>query len=240
MTSKKALILAISAVALAVSLIVTISCSKSGWAVKIDDQTVSIDEFNKYYYVQNQMLLNLDKDDLDKLSQDPSLENHPTINKKRFMDFLISRILLQTKAKSDPAVDQDKLNAIIELSAMNAAATYLLTEKFKDEINVTDEEANAFYNTNKEIFKGVPIDENIVKKIKQQIFMQKLEKKSNEYIMELIAEAKVNREGFNQYIREQAKDSKKVKTTEPGESEVPAETTGGGKTVEKDAPQTQK
>ncbi len=193
----------------------TSGCKKSDWAVKIDNETISMDEFNNFYYTQNKMILNLDKADLDKLSQDPQLENHPTINKKRFMDFIISRVLLYDRAKNDSSIDQDKLKAIIDISVMNAAATYYLTEKFKDEIVVSDAEANAFYNENRDLFKGVPIDDQIVKRIKQQIFMQKLEKKSNDYIMELIAEAKVNREGFNKSIREDVKETNKVQTTDP-------------------------
>ncbi|MBN1533900.1 MAG: hypothetical protein JXA20_14620 [Spirochaetes bacterium] len=229
MTRNK-IVVAICAIAfISLSLAFTVYCSKSGWAVKIDDHAISIDEFNNFYYTQNKMVLNLDKVDLDKLSQDPALENHPTINKKRFMDFIVSRVLLYDKAKNDDKIDQDKLKAIIDLSVMNAAATYYLTEKFKDEIAVTDAEANMFYNENRDLFKGVPIDDQIVKRIKQQIFMQKLEKKSNDYIMELIAEAQVNREGFNKYLRESSKDTDKVKTTDPnteaktpGAQDVPA------------------
>jgi hypothetical protein len=215
MTRKKIVVAVCAIMFITLSLTFTVFCGKGDWAVKIDKEVISIEEFNNFYYTQNKMILNLDKSDLDKLSHDPALENHPTINKKRFMDFIVSRVLLYEKAKHDESIDQAKLKAIVDISVMNAAATYYLTEKFKDEINVTDAEANAFYNENKDLFKGVPIDDQIVKRIKQQIFMQKLEKKSNEYIMELIAEAQVNREGFNKYIREESKNADKVKTTDP-------------------------
>lgn len=214
MNHKTSIVIAAS-IAIAISLAITLSCKKSDWAVKVADDVVTLDQFHQYYYLQNKMLMNLEKNDLDKIAFDPTMENHPTINKKRFMDFLVSRKLLFRKAKADEELDQDKLNAIIELSAMNAAATYYLTERFKDEIVVTDEEANAFYAANQDIFKGVPIDENIIKRIKAQIFMQKLEKKSNEYIMDLMAEGGVNREGFNKYMREENKKRAKIQTTDP-------------------------
>ncbi|HOW83567.1 MAG TPA: hypothetical protein PK573_13470, partial [Spirochaetota bacterium] len=72
----------------------TFSCGKGDWAVKIDDDVITIDEFYKYYYAQNKIMLNKSKDEIDKLITDPALKDvikeHPTLNKTSFMDFLVS------------------------------------------------------------------------------------------------------------------------------------------------------
>jgi len=190
--------------------IINISCKNDAdkWAVKIDDDEISIDEFYKFYYAQNKIFLNLEKKEIDKLSAEPSAINHPTLNKTRFLDFLISRKLLYQKAKNDESIDKDELKIIIELSKMQAAANFYMLEKFREEIKITDEEAEQFYNANKRLFKGVPIDQNMVNRIKQQIFMQKLEQKSNEFILNLIAESKVNREGFKKHLSKDKKNNK--------------------------------
>ncbi len=186
------------------------SCKKgSEWAVKIDDEKISIDEFYKFYYTQNKMLLNLDKDEIDDLADDPQLAEHPTINKTKFMDYLVSRKLLYRKAVNDEDINKDELNALMELSKLNAAANYYILEKHKDEIEVSDEEAEMFYRNNQDQFKGVPINERVMNGIKQQIFMQKLEAKSSEFIMDLIAESKVNREGFKKHLKELKEDDGK-------------------------------
>ncbi len=196
------------------------SCKKgSKWAVKIDGEKISIDEFYKFYYTQNKMLLNLDKEEIDKLADDPQLAEHPTINKTKFMDYLVSRKLLYRKAMNDEDIDKEELNALIELSNLNAAANYYILEKHKDEIEVSDEEAEMFYRNNQEQFKGVPINDQVMNGIKQQIFMQKLEAKSSEFIMNLIAESKVNREGFKKHLKEQKEEDGKKKDEKSKDSD---------------------
>ncbi|HPS87232.1 MAG TPA: hypothetical protein PLY36_10835, partial [Spirochaetota bacterium] len=67
--------------------------------------------------------------------------------------------------------------------------------KLKDKITVSDEEVNSVYNQNKAKFAGRTADEATAY-IKQQIFAQKSRQETNKYIMELIAESKVDKEGF--------------------------------------------
>ena len=61
------------------SIIFISSCDKSkpgktgDWAVKIDDEIITVDEFNKYYYTQNKLALNLRSNEkVDELASDPS------------------------------------------------------------------------------------------------------------------------------------------------------------------------
>lgn len=181
------------------------SCKKGDVAVKIDDEKITIPEFNNYYYMQNKLLMNMDKAEIDKVADDPQIENHPTLNKSRFLDFLISRKLLYEKAMKDDKINKEELKTIVELAQMQAAATYYLTEKLGSEITVSDKEADEFYRQNPQLFKGVPVNDAVIDQIKRQIKMQKLEQKSNQYIFDVMAEHKINREGFREYIKNQEK-----------------------------------
>jgi len=202
------------------------SCSQFGsknWAVKIDDDTISMDEFERFYYTQNKLLLNIDKnEEIDKLAADPSLLNpqlQQYIIKANFLDHLVAQRLLFKKALSDKTVSQKELETIQEIAKMQAVATYYLGTQLKDSITVTDEEVDKFYRENIQLFKGVPMNDSVISRIKQQIFMQKSSALSNQYIMNLLAESKVNKEGFKNYMKEQeAKKGKEASKPTEGET----------------------
>jgi len=176
------------------------SCKKKEVAVKIDDTVITIDDFYSYYYTQNKILLNLSKEDIDKLAADPMADNHPTLSKTKFMDFIISRKLIYTKAMDDDALNKKELKTVVDLFKMQGVSTYYLLEKFKEEIKISDEEIDKFYMENKQRFQGVPMNEQVVMSIKQQIFMNKFEQKSNEYVMDLVAETGIKREGLKKHL----------------------------------------
>ncbi|OHD64464.1 MAG: hypothetical protein A2176_11280 [Spirochaetes bacterium RBG_13_51_14] len=202
---------------LTVSLLST--CKKEGdeLAVKIDDEKISINQFNKYYYMFAKMMLNMDKKDVDKMAANPEIENHPTLNllnKRKFMDFLVSRKLLYIKSHQDDSVNKDDLKTIEELAKIQFISSYYLSQKLKDEIQVSDPEVNEFYIKNKERLKGVPMNEEAENWIKQQIFLEKLEVKSNQFIIDLLGEIKVNKEGFKNYMNKIEKEKAKAKKDE--------------------------
>ncbi len=196
----------------------TFSCGKGDWAVKIDDDVITIDEFYKYYYAQNKIMLNKSKDEIDKLLADPALKDvikeHPTLNKTNFMDFLVSRKLLMNKAYDDKSLNEKDLETVEELFTLQGVGTYYLIEKLKDSITVEDSEIDQFYRANRNQLKSAPMNDQLTEYMKQQVFMHKFEQKSSEMVMDLIAEAKVVRDGFQKYIAAQStpnKDSKKEK-----------------------------
>lgn len=200
--------------ALLLSVMMLSTCKKEGEevAVKIDDKKISINQFNKYYYLFAKMMLNMDKKEVDKLSMNPEIENHPTLNllnKTKFMDFFVSRNLLLIKAYQDDSINKEDLDLVAELAKLQFISSYYLSQKLKDEIKVSDQEVNDFYNKNKEKFKGVPMNDEAINWIKQQIFMEKLEIKSNQFILEILGEIKVNREGFKKYMAKMNKDIQK-------------------------------
>ncbi len=200
------------------------TCKKEGdqVAVLIDKEKITVDEFNRYYYMFAKMMLNMDKKDVDKMADNPEIENHPSLsllNKNKFMDFLVSRKLLYNKAFDDDSVVKDDLKTISELSDLQFVSSYYLSIKLKDEIQVGDADINDFYKRNIDRLKGVPMNDEAVNWMKQQVFMEKLEIKSNQFIMDLLAESKVNREGFRKYIAdlEKKKTTKEEKTDKSGD-----------------------
>ncbi len=180
-----------------------ISCKKD-WAAKIDGETISMEDFNKFYYLQTKMMANVETDaEVDKLAENPAYANHPLLSKAGYLDHIIAQKLLYNKAINDKSINQDELKTVIEMIKIQTAAQYYLGKKLKDKITVSDEEVNAVYNQNKAKFAGRTADEATAY-IKQQIFTQKSKQETNKYIMELIAESKVDKEGFNNSVKKPA------------------------------------
>ncbi len=208
-------------IVLILAVTMTTACKKDGdeLAVKIDDEKISVNQFNNYYYMFAKMMLNMDKKDVDKAAANPEIENHPTLNilnKRKFMDFLVSRKLLYIKAFQDDSINRDDLKTIEELSKIQFVSSYYLLQKLKDDIQVTDQEMSDFWNRNKDQLKGMPMNEEMEGRIRQQIFSEKLEMKSNQFIIDLLGEIKVNKEGFKKYMDKIEKEKKS------GEPKAPA------------------
>ena len=212
------------------------TCKKEGdeTAVKIDDEKYSINQFNNYYYMFAKMMLNLDKKDVDKMAANPEIENNPTLNllnKSKFMEYFVSRKLLYIKAFQDDAVNKDDLNTVADLAKLQFISSYYLSQKLKDDIKVSDEDVNNFYNKNKDQLKGLPMNDEVINRIKQQIFMEKLEQKSQQFIIEILGEIKVNKEGFKKYIaklnkEKTAGEKKEDKKEDKKEKQPPNNQTG--------------
>jgi hypothetical protein len=212
-------------ICIAVSFLST--CKKEGdeVAVIIDNKKITVNQFNNYYYMFAKMMLNMDRKEVDRMAANPEIENHPTLsllNKTKFMDFFVSRNLLYIKANQDDSINKEDLNTVAELAKLQFVSSYYLGQKLKDEIKVSDEEVNTFYTKNKEKLKGVPMNDEAINWMKQQVFMEKLEVKSNQFILEILGEIKVNKEGFKKYMakaekekaakekKEEAREEKKV------------------------------
>ena len=198
-----------------------LSCDDgSGWAVKIENETVSIDEVNRYYYTFNKMTYNLrTNEEVDKLASevdnlDPRDPRRQYLVKNNFIDHLIAQKLVYNRAMSDSSVDRKELDATLEVAKMQAVSTFYLSQKFKDKITVTEEEVKRFYMENQASFRGVALSDDVVDRIKQQIFFQKSMVASNEYIMELMAETRIRKEGFKEYLQKLDKDKSGESTPE--------------------------
>ena len=190
-----------------------ISCKKD-WAAKIDNETISMDEFNKFYYLQSKMMTNMEtNEEIDKLAENPAYANHPLLSKAGFLDHIIAQKILYKKAMDDKSIDHDELDTVIEMIKIQTVAQYYLGKKLKDKITVSDEEVNAVYNQNKAKFAGRTADEATAY-IKQQIFAQKSRQETNKYIMEMMGQFKINKDGFKDYQSKNAKTSTAPVSTE--------------------------
>jgi len=183
-----------------------------GWGVKIENETISIDEINRYYYIFNKATYNLrTNEEVDKLASDvdnldPRDSRRQYLIKSNFVDHLIAQKLVYNKAMKDPSVDRKELDAILEMAKIQTVSSFYLGQKFKDRIVVTDAEVEKFYAENKANFRGVPLNDDVIDRIKQQIFFQKSMIASNEYINELMAETRIKKEGFKEYLQKLNKD----------------------------------
>jgi hypothetical protein len=181
-----------------------VSCKKE-WAAKIDNETITMEEFNKFYYLQSKMMTNIESnEEIDKLADNPAYANHPLLSKAGFLEHLIAQKLLYKKAMNDKNINRDELDTILEMTKMQTVASYYLGKKLKDKITVSDDEVNAVYNENKKKFAGKTADEASAY-IKQQIFAQKSRQETNRYVMDLMSESKVDKQGFKDYQKKNAK-----------------------------------
>jgi len=186
-------------------------------AAKVDGDKITIEELNKYYYIQNKMLTNIEsKEEIDKLAENTAYANHPFLNKANFLDHLIAQKLLYKKAMNDKNIDKDELETLLEMVKIQTAAQFFLGKKLKDKITVTDEEVDKVYSENRSKFAGRTADEATMY-IKQQIFTSKSRQETNRYISDLISESAINKDGFKEYME-------KHKKPAPAASEQPVTT----------------
>ena len=203
-----------------------LACSNdSGWAAKVDGTAISMKDFNRYYYSQNKIMLNLaTNEEVDELAKEAELlsrELQQILVKQNFLDQLIAQKLVYNKAYSDKSIDRKEMEALVEFTKMQTVASYYMAQKLKDKLNVTDEEVEEFYNANKQHFRGIPLSEEVMNSIKRQILMQKSQIETNQYLMDLITEAKIDRKGLTNAL--QAESDKKEKEEKKKEQEKSAE-----------------
>jgi hypothetical protein len=190
------------------------------WAAKIDNETITMEDFNRYYYLTSKMITNVEtNEEVDKLAENPAYANHPLLSKTGFLEHLIAQKLLYKKAVEDKATDHEELNTLVELIKLQAVAQYYIEKKIKNKITVTDEEVNKIYKENTAESAEETMDEaktNYIKqKIKQEIITKKSKMETNKYIMDLLAESKVDKNGFhNSQIKTEKKLFPEIKPEE--------------------------
>jgi len=188
----------------------TFACSKdSDWAVKIDDQTISMKDFNRFYYSQNKIMLNLaTNEEVDKLAEDAESLSNPQLRqllvKQNFLDQLIAQRLIYNKAYSDKSIDKKEMEAVVEFTKMQALASYYIAQKLRDRLQITDDEVEEFYRTHRQHFRGIPLNQEVIDRIKQQILMEKSQFETNQYLRNLLEEAKVDRKGLTNALQAEA------------------------------------
>lgn len=176
---------------------ILLSCNKkkfSGeWIAKIDNHTISIDMLNTYYYAQQKSIYNQSKEEIDKLaSNSDALEKNPTLNKAEFLENLVRQRLVYNKAVEDGILDNEDVNALIQMTKETVVVGYYVKEKFKDEIEVTENEIENIYLKEKRNLRGVPIEE-AEEYLKQRLFQQKLQLKIRDLVESLKEQSKIEK-----------------------------------------------
>ncbi|HYA13220.1 MAG TPA: SurA N-terminal domain-containing protein [Syntrophales bacterium] len=183
------------------------SCSKesSNWAAKIGNDYITFDELDSQMKLQAKMSM-LSKEETDNLLKDIK-------RKKAMLEQLIQVKAVYKKAMEDKSLNKEELNQIVELSKMQAITNFYVMEKLKNEIVVSDKEVEEIYNRSPNIPKGMPRDQAFAR-IKAELFMQKLSQKSRDYVMNLVGDSSVNREGFRKYEADAEKKEAENKGTQ--------------------------
>ena len=198
---------------MAILIIPQLSCKRE-WAAKINDSTtISMDEFNKFYYLQAKAFLNTESiEEIDKLADDPRSEK-TMLNKNNFLRYLVAQKLLYQKAMDDKNIDRDELNAYAEFTRLQSINQFYLMKKFKDRIVISDEEIDMAYSKNRAQFAGRNADE-VTSYIRQQLSAQKFSYESNTYLENLLAEHKVDYDGLKEYQKKRSGTTSSEEKTE--------------------------
>lgn len=153
--------------------------SKSGdWVAKIDNKTVTLNEFEREFNVH---VYSLPIDEKQK-----GLYRNDTINKKKFLINLINEYLIYQKALRKGYDKRKDVQDLIKAVERRAIIQVYLNEKIEPKLqDIPDEQIESIYNQNKKLFAGVDIDV-----ARQQIKMQLLQRQYNDYLNELVDELK--------------------------------------------------
>lgn len=194
------------------------SCSKYGgeWVAKIDSDTITIDELNTFYYAQQKSLYNLPKEKIDELAADPAqVAKNPTLNKQEFLEQLIRQRLVYKKAMNDGAAKDKEVEALMQMAKEAVVVGYYVREKFKNEIEPTNEEVENVYRQQGARFKGVPADQAEMY-IRQQMQQQKLQMKIRDMV-EALRDEKGIKKNTEFLKKEMQKAEKKADAEAPAE-----------------------
>jgi len=187
------------AVVCAVSIILLApGCGKGEWIMKIDGSALSISELDELYYAHHKQILqqlkfDVTNEDIDKFAADiMTVKRLPTLNKEIFLNEVINQRLIYDKAVEAGVLKNAEVKAMMKIAQDTAVVQYYIREKFKNDLAVTDQEVEAFYNENRANFKMEPIDQ-AEKKIRQYLGSQKLLKKMKKFVDDLKDVARIEK-----------------------------------------------
>ncbi|MFH0977340.1 MAG: hypothetical protein V1874_16290 [Spirochaetota bacterium] len=173
-----------------------IACGGDGgkWVAKIKGDEITLGQLNSLYYAQQKSLYNdATNAEIDKRAENPEeLSKNPTLDKKEFLENVIRQRLVYNKAIEDGIQKNKELEALIQMAKEAVVVGFYVKEKFKDQINVTDQEIAKIYSDQRARFKGAPIDQ-AEQYIRQQMMQQKLQMKLREFVEALKEEGGIKR-----------------------------------------------
>jgi hypothetical protein len=164
------------------------------WIAKIKGDEITLGQLNAFYYAQQKSIYNdATNADIDKRAANPEeVAKNPTLDKKEFLENVIRQRLVYNKAMDDGIQKNKELEALIQMAKEAVVVGFYVKEKFKDQIEVSDQEIAKVYSEQKARFKGAPIDQ-AEQYIRQQMMQQKLQVKLRDLVESLKEEGGIKR-----------------------------------------------
>jgi hypothetical protein len=158
---------------------------EDSWVVKIDDRVITLDEFEREFYI-HVYSLPYDENQRKEYGADPA-------NKKKFLTSLINEYLVYNKALSEGFEKRQEVQDLLKAVQRRAIIQVYLNDKIESKlVDIPDEQIETIYNQNKKMYAGVDIEV-----ARQQIKMLLLQRQFNDHLSELVdglkGEAKVVR-----------------------------------------------
>jgi len=175
-----------------------ISCTND-WAAKFDGEPISIDEFNKIYYLMGKQRTGKEsREEIDKEANRLAEEHgdafkaQDPLYKPFLLNQLIQSKLIYSKAMNDKTIDKDELKTVIELVKTQGVVQYYLDRKLKNQIVISKEDITAAYEKNKKQF-GMMKPDEAENYIRSRLYNQAMLKKQSEFISNLMSETKIEK-----------------------------------------------
>lgn len=195
--------------------------SGGDWVAKINDDKITINMLNAYYYAQQKQIYSATtNEEIDKMANDPdAVDKNPTLNKEEFLENYIRQRLVYNKAIEEGMMNDQEVQAHIEMATEAVVVAQYVKNKYKTEIKISPEEIAEAYAKNRDRFKGVPI-EQAEQYIQQNIFQQELQKKLRE-LVESLKESSIISKNLAPLKASESKNEKKGAEEEAKSGEVP-------------------
>ncbi|MGL4370654.1 MAG: hypothetical protein ACRCUT_13430, partial [Spirochaetota bacterium] len=170
-----------------------------GNVVKISGKSVSsrsidVKEFNTLYYSQLKLVLGISEEAIDKMAADPvATQQNPMLNKKEFLDQVISQYLIYQHAKKSSAGKDTDAKALSGIMTEQFVGMFYIKEKYAKDLAVTEQELSDAYSKVKAKLPPNVTPDMAESYLRQQIEQQKLSAKLPEIRQSLRERAKVEK-----------------------------------------------
>ena len=166
----------------------------SKWVAKIKGDEITLGELNALYYAQEKSMYgDVTNEQIDKFAANPEeLAKNPTLDKKEFLENVIRQRLVYNEAIDNGLLKDKEVKALLQMAQEAVVVGYYVKEKFKDKIEVTDDEIAKIYTRQKDKFRGAPV-EQAEQYIRNQLQQQKLQLKLRDLVESLKEEGGIKR-----------------------------------------------
>ena len=113
---------------------------ENGWVVKINNETITSAELDKFYYAHHRQLFHqiettstLSNENIDTHARNKSMVKRiPTLDKKLFLQELINQRLLVNQAVAEGYKNKTEVVSLLKMAESTTLVQYFLFNKFKN------------------------------------------------------------------------------------------------------------